>query len=144
MTYPNPAVSAAIRERFIPLRLHLHHDRAVVRPLGVFWTPTILFADRSGKVRYQSVNFLPPLEFLGILDIGEALTRMRWREYDTAIARLSDAERRDPDGPLAPEALYWLGTAAYFQAGNDSRASKAIWRDLVARFPDSIWAKRVP
>ncbi len=144
MTYPDPTVHSAVSERFIPLKLHLHSDRAVVRPLGVFWTPTILFADRTGKVRYQSVNFLPPPEFLGILDIGEALTRMRWMEHDVAIARLTDAERRDPHGPLAAEALYWRGTAAYFQAGHDSHASEAVWRELVGRFPDSIWAKRVP
>jgi hypothetical protein len=137
-------VQSAIAERFIPLRLHLLEDRQWTRPFQVFWTPTILIGDRSGKIRYTSVNFLPPEEFLDILDIGEALVAMRWREYDTAIARLKAVDERRADGPLTAEALYWLGITEYFRQGRSAAASHAVWEGLVERFPDSIWAKRVP
>jgi len=110
----------------------------------VFWTPTILFADRSGKVRYTSPNFLPVPEFLDVLDIGEAMVGMRWREYDQAIDRLQDVVERSPNGPLTDEAIYWRGIAAYFRDGKSSRPARAEWRELLERFPDSIWAIRIP
>lgn len=144
MTYPDHRVQTAIAERFIPLRLHLLEDRQWTRPFQVFWTPTILIGDRSGKIRYTSVNYLPPDEFLDILDIGEALVAMRWREYDTSIARLKDVDERRPDGPLTAEALYWLGITEYFRQGRSSAASNAVWKGLIERFPESIWSKRVP
>ena len=137
-------MQTAIAERFIPLRLHLIKDRQWTRPFQVFWTPTILIGDRSGKIRYTSVNYLPPEEFLDILDIGEALVAMRWRDYDTAIRRLTSVDERRTDGPLNAEALYWLGITEYFRQGRSPAASHAVWDQLVARFPDSIWAKRVP
>ena len=144
MTYPDHRVQDAITERFIPVRLHLIEDRKWTRQFQVFWTPTILIGDRSGKIRYTSVNYLPPDEFLDILDIGEALVAMRWREYDTSIDRLIAVEDRNPIGPLTPEAIYWLGITEYFRQGRSSKASNAVWARLVERFPDSIWAKRVP
>ena len=144
MTYPDPQVQRTIADRFVPLRLHLFTDRAVVRPFQVFWTPTILIGDRSGKIRYRSINFLPPREYLGILDIGEALVRMRWKEYDLCLSRLDDAVARDPDGPLAAEALYWKGIGVYFQGNHDVAGQRQVWAEIQERFPDSIWAKRQP
>jgi len=144
VTYPDHRVQAAIAERFIPLRLHLIEDRQWTRPFQVFWTPTILIGDRSGKIRYTSVNFLPPEEFLDILDIGEALVAMRWREYDVSIERLKAVDARRPDGPLTVEALYWLGITEYFRQGRSRAASMVVWDEMIERFPDSIWSKRVP
>jgi hypothetical protein len=144
VTYPDHRVEAAISERFVPLKLHLIDDREHTRAFQVFWTPTILIGDRSGKVRYTSVNFLPPEEFLDILDIGEALVAMRWREYDTSMRRLRDVEERRADGPLTAEAMYWRGITAYFQQGQSSVAANAVWREMAGRFPESIWAKRIP
>lgn len=144
MTYPDHRVETAISERFVPLKLHLLNDRRQTRQFQVFWTPTILIGDRSGKIRYTSVNYLPPDEFLDILDIGEALVSMRWRGYDEAIRLLTDVEERRPDGPLTAEAMYWRGVAAYFRNGNNSDSSRAVWNEIGERFPDSIWAKRNP
>ena len=56
MTYPDPAVRRAIATRFVPLRLDLVADRAVVRPLNVIWTPTLLVADGRGAVHHWSRN----------------------------------------------------------------------------------------
>jgi len=143
VTYPDPAVRTAIAERFVPLKLDLFADRQVVRPLNVFWTPTLLVADRRGVVHYRSVNYLPPADFLDILDIGEANVRLRWGEYDRAIALLAAVPIRHPDGPLVPEAIYWRGIATYLKT-HDHDAMDAVWQALRDRFPDSIWARRIP
>ena len=143
MTYPDPAVAAAVSERFVPLRLDLFGDRAVVRPLNVVWTPTLLFADRRGTVHYRSLNFLPPADFLDLLDIGEANVRIRWGEYDLATELLAAVTERNPAAPFAPEAIYRRGIAAYLKTRSND-AMYAIWQELLDRFPDSIWAHRVP
>lgn len=143
-TFAAADVAGEIAARFVPLKLDLFQDREFTRQHQVFWTPTILIADHSGKVRYTSVNYLPPAEFLDILDIGEGMAAMRWKGYDRAIGLFTDVQERRPDGPLTPEAIYWRGIAAYFRHGKSSHAAQAEWAELLARFPDTVWAKRVP
>ena len=143
MTYPDPAVVAAVTERFVPLRLDLFRDRQVVRPLNILWTPTLLFADRRGTVHYRSLNFLPPADFLDLLDIGEAETRLRWAEYDRAIDLLAAVTARHPDGPFAAEAIYRRGIATYLKTHSNDEMY-AIWREIQERFPGSLWARRIP
>ena len=143
MTYPDPAAVVAVTERFIPLRLDLFRDRAVVRPLDVIWTPTLLFADRRGTVHYRSLNFLPPADFLDLLDIGEAETRLRWAEYDRAISLLGSVTERNPNGPFAPEAIYRRGIATYLKSHSNDEMY-AIWDEIREQFSESIWARRIP
>lgn len=143
-TFADPSVIENVIDRFIPVKLHLFHDRAVVRDWGLFWTPTVLFADRTGKIRYESINYVPSEVMLDILDIGEARVAMRWREMDTAIARLNALEERNPNGPMTAEAIYWRGMAEYFKEGNKPATAKRVWAEITKRFPDSIWAKRQP
>jgi thioredoxin-related protein len=143
-TFRDPEIIREVNERFVPIKLHLSNDRAVVREWGLLWTPTVLFADRSGKIRYESVNFLPPEQFIDVLDIGEARVAMRWRELETAIQLLKDVQERHPDGPLTAEAIYWRGMAEYFLEKNNPATSKRVWAEISERFPDSIWAKRQP
>lgn len=143
-TFVDPTVVDAVASRFVPVKLHLFHDRAVVRDWGLFWTPTVLFADRTGKIRYESVNYVPAEVMLDILDIGEARVAMRWKEMDTAIARLHDVEQRHPDGPMTAEAIYWRGMAEYFRDGSQPATAKRVWAKIADEFPDSIWARRQP
>jgi thioredoxin-related protein len=143
-TFADPTIVREVSERFVPVKLHLFKDRAVVRAWSLFWTPTVLFGDRSGKIRYESVNFLPPEQFIDVLDIGEARVAMRWKEFEKAIALLKDVEERHPDGPLTAEAMYWRGMAEYFLEKSNPEASRRVWNEIAERFPDSIWAKRQP
>ena len=144
VTFADAEVVDEIRERFIPLKLHLFGDREFTRQHQVFWTPTILIADHSGKVRYTSVNYLPPAEFADVLDIGEGMVAMRWKEYDRSIGRFEAVESRRPDGPMTAEAIYWRGMATYFREGKAPASAKGVWQEILDRFPDSIWAKRQP
>ena len=143
-TFADPRVIEAVRERFVPISLHLFNDRAIVRDWGLFWTPTVLFADRTGRIRYESINYVPADVMLDILDIGEARVAMRWKQMDIAIARLRDVETRHPAGPMTAEAIYWRGMAEYFRDGNKPATAKQVWAEIAERFPDSIWAKRQP
>ena len=143
-SFRDPEVVVEVSARFVPLKLHLFQDRAFTRANQVWWTPTILIADHSGRVRYTSINFVPAAELLDVLDIGEGLAAMRWRGYDKAIDLFKDVEARRPDGPMTAEAIYWRGMAEYFRQGRSGSASRDVWSAILERFPDSIWAKRQP
>lgn len=140
--YPVAAVARAVADRFVALRLD--HKDPHVRELRVVWLPTVLVLDRRGVEHYRNVNAVPPAEFLDLLDLGEALARMREAEYDRSVALLEAALDRRRDGPLHPELLFWLGIAGYYRGGHAGAARDRAWADLMARYPDSIWALRVP
>lgn len=144
VTFADHTVATAIGERFVALKLDLFADREFTRQHQIFWTPTILIADHSGKVRYTNVNYVPPAELLDVLDIGEGMVAMRWKEFDRAIDRFLDVENRRPEGPMTAEAIYWRGMAAYFRDGKSSASAKQVWEEIKQRFPDSIWALRQP
>lgn len=143
-TFTDPQVIQEVNDRFIPVHLHMFNDRAIVRDWGLFWTPTVLFADRTGKIRYESINYIPADVMLDVLDIGEARVAMRWKEMDNAIQRLLSVEHRHPDGPMTAEAIYWRGMAEYFRDGGKPATAKRVWAEINERFPDSIWAARQP
>lgn len=144
VTFADPSVAAEVASRFVALKLDLFADREFTRANQIFWTPTLLIADHSGKVRYTSVNYLPPAEMLDILDIGEGMVAMRWKESERSIAAFRRVEERRPDGPLTAEAIYWRGMATYFRDGKAPAVAKGIWQEVKDRFPDSIWALRQP
>lgn len=143
-TFRNEHVVQAISERFVPLSLHMFHDRGIVRDWGLLWTPTVLFGDRTGRIRYESVNYVPAETMLDILDIGEARVAMRWKEMDKAIELLRNVQQRHPRGSMTAEAIYWRGMAEYFRDGNSPESSRRVWAEITEHFPDSIWAQRQP
>ncbi|MDW8059503.1 MAG: hypothetical protein RMK01_05465 [Thermomicrobium sp.] len=142
MTFSDERVRAAIAERFVPLSLDLFRDpRDWLRPLGVIWTPTILFLDRRGAVHYASPDFLPPELFLDLLDLGEGHVALHWARFAEAQQLFRRVATREPPTAWAPEALYWWGVAVYLATRSRSELDR-IWQLLAERFPDSIWAAR--
>ena len=144
VTLQDPRVRDELAQRFVALKLDLFGDREFTREHQVFWTPTVLIADHSGKVRYTSVNYLPPDQFLDVLDIGEGMVAMRWKEHERSIAAFERVEMRHPNGPMTAEAIYWRGMTTYFRDGKSPASAKRIWKEIRDRFPDSIWAYRQP
>lgn len=145
MTYPDPAVIAAIVRAFVPLRLDLRDPH--VRELNIVWLPTVVIRDHRGHEHYRNVNAAPPADFLDVLALGEAHARLkegRAESHARAEAVLADALARRQDGPLHPELLYWHAIAAYFRGNHDGDARDRGWAELSHRYPDSIWAHRVP
>jgi hypothetical protein len=142
VTYPDERVRTAVEQRFVPLALDLFRDpREWLRPLGVIWTPTVLFLDRRGAVRYQSPDFLPPDLFLDLLDLGEGHVALHWARFAEASQLFQRLATREPASPWAAEAQYWWGVAVYLATRSREKLD-AVWAGLRTRFPDSIWAAR--
>ncbi|MDW7982554.1 MAG: hypothetical protein RMH81_07065 [Thermomicrobium sp.] len=142
MTFRDSRVISAVEQRFVPLMLDLFHDpRAWTRPLGVIWTPTILFLDRRGEVRYRSPDFLPPELFLELLDLGEGHVALHWARFQAASALFRRIAEREPPSPWAPEATYWWGVAVYLMTHAREELDR-VWARLRVRFPGDVWAAR--
>jgi hypothetical protein len=138
-------VIAAIDAAFIPLRLDI--GDAHVRTLNIVWLPTVVIRDHRGNEHYRNVNAAPPEDFLDVLTLGEAHGRLkegRTASHARAERILMEALARRDDGPFHPELLYWHAIAGYFLGKHDDEFRDRVWDDLLQRYPDSIWARRVP
>ena len=142
MTYPDPAVSSLLRDRFIGLKLPIKHPK--VRELTIIWLPTLIVFDKRGVEHGRNPGSITPPELLDFLDLAEARARMREAKYARADALLAAALSRRPTGPLTDELLYWRGISRYFLGGRDQTARAESWRELLDRFPNSIWSHRIP
>jgi hypothetical protein len=143
--YPDRTVIAAVQASFVPLRLDFRDPK--VRELNIVWLPTVVVADHRGNEHARHVNASPPADFLDFLALGEAHGKLKeGRSASQARAEevLRDALARRDDGPFHPELLYWHAIAGYFLNNQDGAFRDRVWGDLRARYPDSIWARRVP
>lgn len=115
----------------------------MVEEFGVVWTPTIIIAEPDGTAHHESVGFLPPKEFMAQLEFGIAKTDFDRKNYAEASKRFKAIVDQYPECACAPEAYYWLGVSEYKRTGS-ADAMKAIWRELMKKYPDSPWAKKMP
>lgn len=139
MTYPDPHVSQYVADHFIPYKADMADRNAwpLFRANHVIWTPSVGLADRNGSMHHVGVGFSPPSDFLSTLKIGRARCLMAWTRYAEAAAILQEAA--SVDNAFAPEALFWLSTAYFFER-RDSTRMYEVWEELVRRYPDSPWA----
>jgi hypothetical protein len=143
VTYPHADVARALSERFVPVRIEIQQQPQLAQKFDPFWTPALRFADWRGTVFYRAEGYYPPQLFLALLDIGEAQVRLRRTQADAAATILQRALDRDPHGALAPEVAYWHAVARY-RATNDGTILHDEWDRLKERYPDSLWAKKIP
>lgn len=138
--YPTPAVTAFIDEQFIPVRVHVREQPRIWKRFGIRWTPTVMVLAPDGDEVRRVEGFLPADELLGQLTLMlgyEAANRKDWAAAERWFgdaARMSSTE-------AGPEGLYWHGVARYSASG-DAEILKQLRRDLEARYPNTVWAKR--
>ncbi len=90
----------------------------------------------------MSVGFLPPKEFLAQLAFGIAKVDFNRRKYAEAIKGFEQVVEQYPECDCTPEAMYWLGVSSYRLTGSADDMT-AVWQELIEKYPDSIWAKKV-
>jgi tetratricopeptide (TPR) repeat protein len=144
VTYPHAEVAAFVTERFVPIKFNItEHHPDFKEALGrgkVLWGPLLVFLDGRGSELRRYVGFLPPEEFLAELRLVLGFAAMIPGKIDEALSWFAAASDAYPNANAAPEALYWAAAAAYRTGGLAAVIRR--WDNLIARYPDSTWARR--
>jgi len=144
VTYPNAEVAEFVSERFVPIKFNIkepHPDFKEALGRGkVLWAPLLVFLDGRGSELRRYVGFLPPDEFLAELRIVLGLSAMTHSKFEDALAWFDGAAETYPQASAAPEALFWGAAAGYRLQGLAEVVRR--WDDLIARYPETTWARR--
>ena len=139
--YPDARIESLIKNKFIPVKIHIKEQPKTFERFGAQWAPTMQILDPDGTKRHQFEGFLPADDFLSQLKLGlahSAFARQQWKE---AESRYEDIVKTLPDSDAAPEALYWQGVSRYKSSG-DPTALQQTADAFKTRYRDSTWAKK--
>lgn len=143
MTYPDQRVIDFLQSNFICSRCNAREPESalqeLLRSIRPVWTPTFIFLDARGTQLRRMTGFLAPEEFLPELEFVLGLMDQLHARFSEAHIRFRQIAERWPQSTVAPEALFWAGTALYYQHGRDRSLLKSEWAKLQERFPQSRW-----
>jgi thioredoxin-related protein len=140
VTYPNEGVAKFADLNFVPVQVETS-NKDLVEKYNVSWTPAILVLDSDGKEHYRSVGFLQPDVFIATFELGKARYYLDLEQFAEARALLEELIERCPVPEVLPEAIYFHGVATYKQT-HDVKPLKKAYETLLAKYPQSEWAKR--
>jgi hypothetical protein len=131
VTYPDPAVQQDLVKSFAGLKidqLARHPDyKAASLAQRVIWAPTFVFSDARGREIRRFVGWLPPAAFRAELGFVRAYAAYQNGDFPTAAKLCDEVVEAFPAAPVAPECLYWGGTAAFLAGKKDWAALKDRW-----------------
>ncbi|BCM91033.1 hypothetical protein IAD21_02897 [Abditibacteriota bacterium] len=143
-TWSDDKVAQILETEFIPVQLNVLEDESTAKPpLLAFWTPTLIAMCPDGNIHRKWMGFLPPKEFLGEVALARVAYAMARQSFDEAHRLAQEATQwTEGDELRHSESLYWQAVSAY-KASENQDLLIAGWKDLLARFPNSEWAKKV-
>jgi hypothetical protein len=140
VTYPNPGVAKFVDLNFIPVQVEVS-NKELMEKYNISWTPTILVLDADGKEHYRSVGFLQRDVFIATFELGKARYYLDLEQFAEARAMLEELIARCSVPEVVPEATFFHGVATYKHT-HDPKALRAAYDTLMAKYPQSEWAKR--
>ena len=144
VTYPDARVASFLDENFNAIRTNIRDPqpamRDLLRAVKPPWAPTFVFLGPRNVEMRRSVGWLAPDELIAELHFVLGVYCLLRLKVDDAQAHFRAACDDAFRYGIAPEALFWVGVAAYKRGGKP--ALREAWDELVARFPESTWARR--
>lgn len=70
--YPDARIESLIKNKFIPVKIHIKEPPKTFERFGAQWTPTMQILDPDSTKRHQIEGFLPADDFLSQLKLGLA------------------------------------------------------------------------
>ncbi len=143
-TWTDDSVAQILETEFVPVQLNVLEDDTLGKPpLLAWWTPTLIAMCPDGNIHRKWMGFLPPHEFLGEVALARVAYAMARQDFDEAHRLAQEATQWTQNDELRhSESLYWQAVTAY-KASHNQDLLISGWKDLIARFPNSEWAKRV-
>lgn len=141
--YSEQAVCDFLNGDFVPVRTECNWERPTetMRRFGVQWTPTFIVHDPDGKEHHRFVGYVPTDDLLAHLWLGRAKIFYNSDRHGEAIPLFETVLSRHPAAGAAPEAAFLRGVAGY-KASHDPKELRRAYDLLVARYPQSEWARR--
>lgn len=141
--YSEKKVQDYLQEEFIPVKSECFWDKRseAMKQFGVSWTPTLLVLDATGREHHRVVGFVPSDDFLAHLKLGKAKVLFDRFRFAEAIKEFTALIEEHPTAGVAPEAIFFLGVAEYWNS-HDPKGLRRALDTLVARFPQSEWTRR--
>ena len=130
-----------MRDSFLPVRIQVREQPALMERFNVQWTPTVLLMDSGGAERHRIEGFLPGADFAAQLLLGLGHAAFAAKNWSEAQRRFGELLEKFPDTEAAPEALYWKGVSRYKQTG-DAKALGETGLAFQTRYTSSSWAKK--
>ena len=122
VTYPEPTVVTTVQRDFVPIQINVMQDSAkpLLERFRQIWTPDIRILDPNGFEYVNWNGYLPPMQYVSRLLVGEGETYLRMHDFDRASSLFEEVVRVFPMSEFAPEAQYWLAVTAYRKSGDGS------------------------
>jgi len=141
VTYPDPRVAEFVEHHFLPVRIKVEQEPALVESYLVSWTPNVVVADEKDRVHYRVEGYLPAEDLVAHLSLGIGKCWLNRKQFAQALGRFEEVSGRHQGTDAGAEALYWLGVVQYKQS-HDPAQLRPSWRRLAREYPDSEWTRR--
>jgi hypothetical protein len=141
--YSEPTVADFLNEQFVPVRTLCiwENPTELMRRFGVQWTPTFLVHDPEGAEHHRFVGYVPTDDLFAHLWLGRAKILYDSGRHAEAIPFFENVLLRHPAAGAAPEAAFLRGVTG-FKLSHDPRELRKAYDLLIARYPQSEWARR--
>jgi len=136
VTYPQQPVKDAITAHGIPVQIDnsVSENQRFLHSIHHIWTPDVRIVHTDGYELYRWDGFLPPPEFIALMQCGFGYAYLRLKRFDRAEKCFIDVLRRFSTSYAAPEAQYYLGVTRY-RADPESDELLTQWAQLRSRYP---------
>jgi hypothetical protein len=142
ITYPEPDIVELLNSEFVGVKLNTRDQVEDVRRFAMVWTPRLLVLTQHGEIVRDITGFLPSKALLAELGLGHGIAELRSARFPQAKIDFERIEAASISDESVAEALYWKGVATYRLGQGEKEPLFEIWREIVSRFPGTIWATK--
>jgi hypothetical protein len=106
VTYPEPTVVTTVQRDFVPIQINVMQDSAkpLLERFRQIWTPDIRILEPNGFEYVHWNGYLPPMQYVSRLLVGEGETYLRMHGFDRASSLFEEVVRVFPMSEFALEA----------------------------------------
>lgn len=139
MTYSDDCVAEALNRHFVPVQVDYEKAAKLVDQYQAIWTPNLNVVDARERRMFHAEGWLPPAEFLAMLQTARGQFSLRSKKFDDAAAHFQAVFDKHPFSPYAPQALYYRGVSRYLSS-HKVEDLKEDWIMLQRMYPASAWS----
>jgi hypothetical protein len=132
-------VAAALNRHFVPVQVDFEKASKLVDQYRAIWTPNLNIVDARERRMFHVEGWLPPSEFLAMLETARGQFSLRGKKYDDAASCFKAVFDKYPLSMYAPQALYYRGVSRYLSS-HKVEDLKEDWIMLQRFYPASGWA----